>query len=324
MLVLGMLAAGNSFSRNYDAVIDSAVRVTEAYIYNSDLLKGEPWQKFKKEIKAREYKDAGEFQTIWNTLSRELPFTHYFLLANQKQSAAAPDRKNQGGEEPIRKFKAEEVRPGTVLLRIKDFSGSAREAVEVVNELKRQQPQQLIVDLRGNPGGSIAAALPLARYLASDTIYGGIFLTRKYFDRHYSLPKPEEYLNFPLFNEANFDLFISSIHRMEGMSLVVIPEEGHFRGKLYVLTDKGTASTCEPLVYGLKASRTALLVGENTAGAMLSGEFFDLGPFRLFLPTADYYTADGTRLDKKGVAPDVEVPSQQALEKTLGLIGSGH
>jgi len=38
------------------------------------------------------------------------------------------------------------------------------------------------------------------------------------------------------------------------------------------------------------------------------------------LPTADFYTADGQRIDKVGVNPDVSVDPASALEKTLEII----
>jgi C-terminal processing protease CtpA/Prc len=75
-------------------------------------------------------------------------------------------------------------------------------------------------------------------------------------------------------------------------------------------------------VYGLKQHKFATLVGETTAGAMLSGFPIDLPHgFALFLPVGDYYTADGKRIDMVGVSPNIKVNQAQALEKALELIG---
>jgi carboxyl-terminal processing protease len=63
------------------------------------------------------------------------------------------------------------------------------------------------------------------------------------------------------------------------------------------------------------------VVGERTAGAMLSGESFPMDEtFRLFLPVADYVTPNLVRLDRRGVAPDVEIAGDRALERALALL----
>jgi C-terminal processing protease CtpA/Prc len=124
-----------------------------------------------------------------------------------------------------------------------------------------------------------------------------------------------------MFSEASFELIIKGIHTTDGLCLVVYPEKKPFPGKIYVLTNGNTGSTCEPLVYGLKHSKRATIVGEKTYGGMLNGEQFNITKnFRLWVPTADYYTSDGKKIDRIGVAPDVVCKSDEALEKTLVLI----
>lgn len=94
--------------------------------------------------------------------------------------------------------------------------------------------------------------------------------------------------------------------------------EPTFKGNVYILTSKFTGSTCEPIVYGLKQSGRAIIVGENTAGKMLSSEPFDVkNDFQIYVPIADFYTNDGVRLDQKGVAPNYKVKYKEALNYTL-------
>jgi carboxyl-terminal processing protease len=90
-----------------------------------------------------------------------------------------------------------------------------------------------------------------------------------------------------------------------------------------VLIDSNTASACEPLIDLLQKKNIATLVGSNSAGEMLSGQTFKVDDnYQVFLPISDYQTADGDRLDKKGVAPDHEVDPEQALDYVLEqLIG---
>lgn len=62
-------------------------------------------------------------------------------------------------------------------------------------------------------------------------------------------------------------------------------------------------------------------MGEHTAGAMLSSETVTLPDgWYLVVPDADYITADGVRLEGRGVPPHEEVPADQALEEALRMV----
>ena len=64
----------------------------------------------------------------------------------------------------------------------------------------------------------------------------------------------------------------------------------------------------------------AQVVGETTAGEMLSQKPFDLdGGYLLFLPIADYYSLYSGRIAGNPVEPDVPVDAEQALERALEL-----
>ncbi len=151
--------------------------------------------------------------------------------------------------------------------------------------------------------------------------FGGVSLTQKWFNNNKELPTPDDYKNLPHFTETNYDLIIEGIHQTEGLCLKIIPKEQVYQGKLYVLTNRKTASTCEPIVYELKKQNRAVIIGETTAGAMLNGEMFELeNGFKMFIPTADYYASDGYRIDQNGVKPNIETKSEEALSKAINLI----
>jgi C-terminal processing protease CtpA/Prc len=175
--------------------------------------------------------------------------------------------------------------------------------------------------LTDNSGGNIAPAYSLAKHLISKPLNGGVFLTQKWFALNSKLPDSNDYSQFKELSEGNYNLIISGIHNEKGIVLKLMPDELIFKGKIYILINKNTASTCEPLVYGLQKNGIATIVGQRSAGAMLNGEIFDIaGQFQLIIPTADYYTSDGVRLDGKGVSPDVEVAPEKALDYILSKL----
>lgn len=98
-------------------------------------------------------------------------------------------------------------------------------------------------------------------------------------------------------------------------------EDNHFDGPLYVLTSNETASAAELAADALKASGRAILVGETTAGEMLSQTVFDVpGGLQLWLPIADYYSLAYGRIEGVGVAPDIAADAGLAQDIALDLI----
>ncbi|TAF93065.1 MAG: hypothetical protein EAZ47_07510, partial [Bacteroidetes bacterium] len=59
------------------------------------------------------------------------------------------------------------------------------------------------------------------------------------------------------------------------------------------------------------------IIGEKTSGSVLSMEYFFIGNLAYTIPMLDYYAFDGTRLDQKGVTPNIVCEQQQALTKAL-------
>jgi len=310
--------------RDYYSIAKSAIDTSENYLFNPDILKTKAWSRFKERVLtlSRVTVDDYEFEKIFNINGRKLPFTHFGIGMNAaKRNAPTQNRQNIKSEEQPQKFKIQQVNPETILFTVKTFSATAEEIAPFIDSLKAMSFNKLIIDLRNNGGGTIASALPLAQYLVQDTLYGGIFLTQKYFSKYAELPEISSYTNFPLFSEASFSLIIKGIHNQEGLCLVMYPDDNTFNGDLYILANKNTASTCEPLIYGLKSAKRATIVGETTCGAMLNGEKFAINnEFYLWLPTADYYTTDGFKIDKVGVEPNIKVKSADALSKVLEII----
>ncbi len=78
---------------------------------------------------------------------------------------------------------------------------------------------------------------------------------------------------------------------------------------LVVLINGGSASASEILSGALKDNQRAILIGENTFGKGLVQEVKSLLPFGagMNITIQKYLTPNGTDINKKGIAPDIEV-----------------
>ncbi|GAB2962638.1 hypothetical protein GCM10027048_34090 [Hymenobacter coalescens] len=311
--------------RNYAAIIDSAIQTTERQIYNPHLLQQAPWLAFKQQLRRqrRTILDDYQLKTVFALGAARLPFSHFDLSV--RRTAVAPAARSNTSTAttagPAGNVALRALSPQTAYLQVRSFGGTRAEMDSVVNLLKAKPYQHLIIDLRDNQGGSIEAVMPLARYLSPDTVYLGAIVTRRWFAHSPVPPTPAQYQRLQPFSEASYAGIQEAMHQAPGLSLIAPPDPQAFQGKVYLLVNKETASACEPLVYSYQHNQRAVVVGENTAGAMLSGDRFDLpAPFVLRVPTADYYTADGKRLDLVGVAPDVKVAPEASLDYVVNTL----
>jgi hypothetical protein len=300
---------------DYQSIVDKAIKTTKSKIFNPRILKTKEWKKFEGKIKNKSTEVMDDIELIFSFyyFADNLPISHYSLIKTQPSN-----NEEKKTISPKRFVSLEEKSEKTAYLKIKSFSGSAKEMDSVFSIIKNKNFQNLIVDLRNNSGGTVEAGMEFAKNVVDTTIIGGVFLTQKWFSEHNKIPKLKEYNQFTDFSASNYDLIIQGIHEKKGLVLKVIPNKYTFQGKLFILTNNNTASTCEPIVYSLKQHNQATIIGETTAGAMLNGEFFDLqNGYSLIVPTADYYTSDGYKIDQNGVKPNIEIESKKALEYVI-------
>jgi carboxyl-terminal processing protease len=91
-----------------------------------------------------------------------------------------------------------------------------------------------------------------------------------------------------------------------------------YGGPLVILIGPGTASAGETLAYALRLRGRAVLVGLETAGAVLTSLRYDLPDGgHITVPIADFVAPDGRRLEGVGVKPDIQV------EQTLTAVRAG-
>ena len=306
---------------DYELVVGEALEKTKDKIYNRKELQSKEWKTFERKItkKSSKFKDDLELTFGYYYLSTDLPFSHYALTKVEETSNNI--EKNTSEEHLFLDDKGNDIG----LLTIKSFSGNAKEVDEMFDEILDRNYKHLIVDLRGNSGGTVEAGMAFARRVVDTTLTGGYFLTQKWFNQYDNLPNKRQLSGIPVFSEANYDLIIEGIHEEVGLVLEVKPKNPIYKGDLYVVTNNKTASTCEPIVYGLKSVNRAEIIGKTTAGAMLNGERFDLNNgFSLYVPTADYYTLDGFRIDQNGVEPTIFIENENPIDYIVDKINTNN
>lgn len=148
-----------------------------------------------------------------------------------------------------------------------------------------QRADALVLDLRGNGGGSPETAALLASYL---------------FDQP----------GLPLFEIADR----SGQRRSYATEAVPLAERNGTR-PMYVLTDRRTFSAGEGVAFILQERGRAEVVGEPTAGAANPGRSYPVNArFAVVVPNGKVMTAvSGRNWEGVGVAPDVPATAADAL-----------
>lgn len=154
--------------------------------------------------------------------------------------------------------------------------------VEEYDKLIGQGMEQLIIDLRNNPGGITDEAVEIAGLFIEE----GKTVT-------YTLDK----------NKRRFDYKASDV-------LYKIP--------IVVLTNQGSASASEILTGALKDYGLCYHIGEKTYGkGVVQGVYGASEEDLLVVTIARYYTPGGVCIHKNGIEPDLTV--EMDIEKYVGL-----
>jgi carboxyl-terminal processing protease len=317
IIACSYIGLANNNWKERETMMNKVFTTIETYIANPQWLVGKDYKKFKKLMLSKKKLRLPiiEYQQLFNKEKQKLPFTHLNLHAKPSQPAET---------KTIRKspFSWKELNDRTVYLDIDEFTDDAAGMFKIVEQIKLKAYQNLVIDLRGNGGGTLDAAVVLARYLTNNSIDAGVYLTRKWYLQNKELPTTAQIASLPYLTDMTYKGIQKMFEKEPAFRMVLPPHKDKiFKGHIYLLTDKRTGSACEPFVDELKKLPNATVVGERTAGAMLSGASFPIDDnFTLFLPIADFITAGGYRIDKVGVAPDVERKSSEALEHVLNVL----
>ncbi len=149
------------------------------------------------------------------------------------------------------------------------FRGALREFVQSGNT-------KLVLDLRGNPGGYLGAAVDMASWFLPS---GKVIVTEDYAGHSANV----------VHRSFGYDIFNENL-------------------KMAILVDGGSASASEILADALHHYGVAKLVGTNTFGKGSVQELVEISPdTALKLTVARWLGPDGVHIPREGIAPDVEV-----------------
>ncbi len=305
--------------RDYPAIWRNIESTLQANIYNRQALEHPEYIRFAELLAAASESAIDDmdlllaFRLSWNNTA----FSHFQLR-----------RSSVSAESTVRSL--DRLRVGYDAARV-DFDGDmawltvdtmmGNDTIEQIEaayrEIDQAESKALVIDLRNNTGGAFAAK-PLVEHVIDEPIDAGYFMGQKWSNR--AAPDGDELAAIEPWTGWSIRAFWHTI-RQEGLvRLRFTPAEPHFGGEVYVLVSQQTASAAELAVDALRSSARATIIGEQTAGEMLSQSMYDAGSgFQVSLPIADYVSSKHGRIEGVGVRADIEVQSANAAETARRL-----
>lgn len=191
---------------------------------------------------------------------------------------------------------------------------------QAFEQLQQQGARQLIIDVRRNKGGAFAVK-PLVQHLLSQPVEAGVFVTRQWYQQYPDqTPDLATIAAATPWQQLDLQSFWQALVTQPLVRIRFTPEQPVFAGQVWLLTSHKTASAAEMAVAALQHAGRVTVIGEQTAGEMLSQAMFDVaGDLQLSLPIAGYIADQYGPIEGIGLKPDITVPAQQALQQALTL-----
>lgn len=174
----------------------------------------------------------------------------------------------------------------TGYLQVTEFDTvTAEQFKSGLEQLTAQGMEQLVLDLRNNPGGELNAAVAMIDYLLPD------------------------------------GADIVSIADKNGEGETYSSEDGHQMDiPVAILVNGNSASASEVFTGAMKDHNRAVVVGTTTFGKGIVQSLYTLQDGSgIKLTTEHYYTPDGTDLHGSGIEPDVSVELNEGLETMIEI-----
>lgn len=166
--------------------------------------------------------------------------------------------------------------------RDKDFASTTRDVQKLLDSLKAENVEGVVIDLRNNGGGSLTEAISLTGLFISK---GPVVQVRE--------QTGETEVQSDLNPEVNYD------------------------GPLAVLTNRFSASASEIFAAAIQDYKRGIVLGEQTYGKGTVQTMVDLNQWikdpdklgQINITVAKFYRINGSSTQRKGVSPDIEFPS---------------
>ncbi len=167
---------------------------------------------------------------------------------------------------------------GIFVIKLYQFSLNSAELFQkALQEFSNSKSSSLVLDLRGNPGGYLDAAVDMASWF---------------------LPTGKAVVVEDFGGKEKKKVYRSKGYDVFGKNL-----------KMIILVDNGSASASEILAGALQEHGVAKLVGEQTYGKGSVQELIDITPdSSLKITIAKWLTPNGVSISEKGLMPDYVVP----------------
>ncbi len=167
-----------------------------------------------------------------------------------------------------------EVGDELMILKFPRFYFDERKIDSLIGKARKHKA--LIIDLRGNGGGSEDTL----KYLL-----GGVF---------------------------DKEIKLGDLVRRDERKPIMVRTHGHaFEGKLLVLVDSGSMSAAELFARVVQIEKRGIILGDSSAGSVMRAKFFSYGggvssvvPYGAMITDADLIMTDGKSLEHIGVTPD--------------------
>lgn len=172
------------------------------------------------------------------------------------------------------------------VIRLYTFSANSTQLFKnAIQEFVKSGKEKLVLDLRGNPGGYLSAAVDMASWFLPT---GKVVAVEDFGENR----KAKEY------RSAGYDIFKKGL-------------------KFAILIDEGSASASEIFAGAMQDYNKAILIGEQSYGKGSVQEVVDVTKDTILkITVAKWLTPSGKSISETGLTPDVEVSiSKEDKEK---------
>jgi len=252
-----------------------------------------------------EVDDDEALAEVLTSMLREIDASHLEILMADGAGPSAVDGPEAEIEPPLLEWAELPARPGTWIARVRSFDGLAPDRVDALMA-DIAESEGVILDLRGNEGGDVSFLDLASRFMDRETLVGGL-VSRGWIEatRH-PLDAPVRLDSLPAMGPPYELDRLLEILQSSGAIGFVAGGAPAYEGCVAVLVDRRTGSAAEAFAMAMDRATGAILVGEPTAGALLSSDTFPLpNGWRLRVPVAVGLDEAGRVFWDEPVIPDV-------------------